>query len=97
MSLAARSTTPAQETFSEFPITPTDLILSGNLFNQRQEFLIAGRSAQRRFRDPRPAQARLAGHEFFELVQHPLVNGRVPDYSGAAVGFSLASFELGLD
>src|ERR1043165_6439164 len=83
---AACLTAPAQETFSEFPIKPTRLILSANLFNQHQEFFVACRTQERRLRDAAPRQARLFSYEFIQLAPHPLVDRRSPDHSRSPAG-----------
>src|SRR6266705_1869267 len=97
MSRAARFTAPAQETFSEFPITPTRLMVSANVFNHCQEFLIAGRPRHRRLGESPPAQARLGRDEFLQLAQYALVNRCVTNHAGAFVGLSLSGFELWFD
>src|SRR5438105_4516183 len=90
-------TTEAQETFSEFPISPTRLMLSAILFNQNKKFLIPGRAGNRRLGHVAPVNTGLASHEFFQLAQDALVDDRIPDDACAAVHLGLAGLELWFD
>src|SRR5438552_9462796 len=97
MRRAALLTTEAQETFSEFPISPTCSMLSANLFNQNKKFLIPGRACNRRLGDVAPAKAGLVSHEFFQLAQNALVDDRVPDDACATIHLGFAGLELRFD
>ena len=88
---------PLQETFSEFPTSPTRLIALARLFNQRKKFFVAGGSEQGRFRHAAPNHFRLPANEFRKLIQHPGVNRRIGDHAPAFVRFGLPRFELRLD
>src|SRR5664279_4011707 len=97
MRSAACFTTVAPKTFSEFPISPTRLILSARVFNQHQEFFIACGTSQRGFDDAEPPQAAAGGDELVQLAQHALVNRWITNYARSPIGFGLASFELRFD
>src|ERR1700709_1063528 len=97
MSLAALPRAPAQETFSEFPMSPTRLILSASFFKQHQKFFVSRRPEQRRFRDPAPVQDRFPRDKLLQLAQHPLMNRRVGDDSLTFIHLGLARFELRFD
>ena len=94
---AARFTASALETFSEFPISPTRLILSARAFNQHQEFFITGGAQHRGFGDAEPPQAPASGDEQVQLAQHALVNCRIANHARTPVSFGLAGFELRFD
>src|SRR6266850_1685286 len=87
MSCAALRMMPAQAAFSVLPTSPTTLIFLVCLFNQRQKFLIAGRSEQGRFNHIAPAKASLRGNKFAKLAQDAFMNGRIGDDAVALVGF----------
>src|ERR1035441_10548533 len=92
--LAARLTATAPETFSEFPISPTRLILSARALNQHQEFFVASGAKHRGFGDAQPPQVAAGGDELVQLAQHALVNCRIADYARTPVSLGLAGFEL---
>src|SRR5437773_5717125 len=68
---AAFCTAARQFTFSALAMRPTRLILSAKFFKQSEEFLVAGRSEQRRFGHAAPAQGRAAVDKRLHLAQHP--------------------------
>jgi hypothetical protein len=97
MSRAAAAISLRDETFSELPMRPTRLIFWASFFNQSQEFFVARRSQQRRFRHAAPRQLRLLRHEIFDFTQHPRMDGGVGDDAAAFVGLGFARLKLGFD
>src|SRR5581483_653944 len=91
------ATTPWEETFSEFPISPMRLIVLASFFNQSKKFLIPRRTEQWRFRETAPFYERLASDKLFHLTQHAPVNGRITDDAFAFVRFGLPRFKLWFD
>ena len=57
-------------------------ILSASFFNQHQKFFVPGRAEEGRFGHTAPLQLRLSRHEFPQVAQHSLVDGRVGDHPG---------------
>src|SRR5208337_1009153 len=94
---AAAFTASAAETFSEFPISPTRLILSAKPFNQHQELFVAGRAKDRGVGDAQPPQGRAGSDKLIQLAQYAIVNRRVTNHAGAPICLGLASFELRFD
>src|ERR1035438_743601 len=90
-------TTVAPETFSEFPISPTRLILLARVFNQHQEFFIACGTKQRGLDDAAPPQTTAGGDELVQLAQHALVNRGITNSARSSVGFGLSSFKRRFD
>src|SRR5712692_2352821 len=94
---AAWRTRPRAAALSALAISPMRRICSASLFNQNQEFLVAGRTQQRRIDEALPLQLWLRSDKLFQLAHDPLMDRRVGNHARAFVGFGLAGFKLRLD
>src|SRR5712691_664463 len=94
MKAAAWRTRLRAAALSALAISPMRRICSASLFNQNQEFLVAGRSQQGRFDEALPLQPRLRRDKLFQLAQDPLMDRRVGNHARAFVRFGLAGFKL---
>src|SRR5579862_4656137 len=94
---AASLTTPAQDTFSELPTTPTRLILSPKFFKECQELSIARRSNYRGRGSADPAQFCQGVNKLSQITQYSPVNFRVPNHARAFIGLRFTRLELRLN